>query len=49
MKAPNVLHIGQTKHGTLADGRTPTCTNCHDESAAHIKGEAGAKNRPPPI
>ena len=46
---PKVLHIGKTKHGTTADGRTPTCTNCHGDSAAHLKGGApGAKVRPKP-
>lgn len=34
---PSVLSIGKTKHGTRADGRTPTCTNCHGESEAHVK------------
>ena len=28
-----VLAIGKTKHGTVADGRTPTCTSCHGASA----------------
>jgi DmsE family decaheme c-type cytochrome len=31
-----VLSIGKTKHGTVADSRTPTCTSCHGESEAHI-------------
>ncbi|MFO7542994.1 MAG: cytochrome c3 family protein, partial [Thiobacillus sp.] len=35
---PKVLSIGKTKHGTAADGRTPTCTSCHGESEAHLKG-----------
>ena len=34
---PSVLSIGKTKHGTMADGRTPTCTSCHGESDAHVK------------
>ncbi|WRL45937.1 DmsE family decaheme c-type cytochrome [Aromatoleum evansii] len=34
--APGVLHIGKTKHGTRADGRTPTCTDCHGESDKHV-------------
>ena len=46
--APKVLHIGKTKHGTVADGRTPTCTSCHGESAAHLKGAAGSKKPPKP-
>ena len=35
---PKILSIGKTKHGTAADGRTPTCTSCHGESEAHVKG-----------
>ncbi|SIR46869.1 decaheme c-type cytochrome, DmsE family [Aromatoleum tolulyticum] len=34
--APGVLHIGKTKHGTRADGRTPTCTDCHGDSDKHV-------------
>lgn len=30
-----VFKIGRTKHGTIADHRTPTCTSCHGESIAH--------------
>ena len=43
-----VLAIGQTKHGTKADGRTPTCTSCHGESDAHINKAADAKARARP-
>lgn len=32
---PQVLAIGKTKHGTTADKRTPTCTDCHGESEKH--------------
>ncbi len=32
---PGVLAIGKTKHGTTADKRTPTCTDCHGESDKH--------------
>ncbi len=32
---PSVLSIGKTRHGTRADGRTPTCTDCHGESEKH--------------
>ena len=32
---PGVLAIGKTKHGTVADKRTPTCTDCHGESDKH--------------
>lgn len=35
--SPNILLIGQTKHGTRADGRTPpACTACHGESRQHV-------------
>lgn len=44
---PHVLSIGKTKHGTVADGRTPTCASCHGESTAHLKKEADGK-RPAP-
>jgi DmsE family decaheme c-type cytochrome len=30
-----VLSIGKTRHGTVADKRTPTCTTCHGESEPH--------------
>ena len=43
-----VLAIGQTKHGTVADGRTPTCASCHGESETHINKPTGAKERPRP-
>lgn len=43
-----VLAIGATKHGTVADGRTPTCTNCHGQSDTHINRPAGAQERPKP-
>lgn len=32
-----MLSIGKTKHGTAADGRTPTCSTCHGESAVHMR------------
>ena len=41
--SPEVMEIGKTKHGTTADGRTPTCTSCHGDSAAHQNDPAGAK------
>ena len=34
--SPKLLSIGKTKHGTTADGRTPTCTSCHGD--IHILG-----------
>jgi DmsE family decaheme c-type cytochrome len=43
-----VLAIGKTKHGTVADGRTPSCTNCHGESDLHVNRPADAKERPKP-
>lgn len=43
-----VLAIGKTKHGTVADGRTPTCTNCHGLSDLHVNRPADAKERPRP-
>ena len=43
-----VLAIGKTKHGTAADGRTPTCTSCHGASENHMKKLEGQKDRPKP-
>ncbi|HEX6692417.1 MAG TPA: cytochrome C, partial [Burkholderiales bacterium] len=43
-----VLMIGQTKHGTRADKRTPTCTSCHGESDAHLKKPAAGGSRAKP-
>lgn len=43
-----VLAIAKTKHGTLADGRTPTCTSCHGESNLHVNRPPDAKERPKP-
>lgn len=43
-----VLAIGKTKHGTVADGRTPTCTSCHGESPTHANKPADAVERPKP-
>lgn len=43
-----VLAIGKTKHGTLADGRTPTCTSCHGVSDTHANKPADALERPKP-
>lgn len=45
--APELLRVGKTKHGTQADGRTPSCTSCHGESDKHIKSaNAGGKDKP---
>lgn len=46
--APGLLAIGKTKHGTKADGRTPTCTSCHGDSEAHVLNSKNTKERPPP-
>lgn len=40
---PSVLAIGKTKHGTNADGRTPTCTDCHGESEKHVSHKGSGK------
>ncbi|KPK06492.1 MAG: cytochrome C [Betaproteobacteria bacterium SG8_39] len=41
---PQVLNIGRTKHGTIADKRVGTCTACHGESKQHIaEAEGGSK------
>ena len=42
---PSVLSIGKTRHGTQADGRTPTCTDCHGESEKHLSYRG--KDKPP--
>ena len=43
-----VLAIAKTRHGTMADARTPTCTSCHGMSDAHVNRPADAKERPKP-
>ncbi|MEW6291950.1 MAG: DmsE family decaheme c-type cytochrome [Pseudomonadota bacterium] len=43
---PSVLSIGKTRHGTNADGRTPTCTDCHGASEKHNNHKGGGK---PPL
>ncbi len=45
-----VLAIGKTRHGTVADARTPTCTSCHGDSDRHIRNirEADETSRPKP-
>ena len=45
---PQILEIGKTRHGTSADGRTPTCTSCHGESDTHVNKPASATERPKP-
>ncbi|MGE5468859.1 MAG: DmsE family decaheme c-type cytochrome [Ignavibacteria bacterium] len=46
---PQVLTIGKSKHGTAADGRTPTCTDCHGESLKHRDYKGSAKPPKPDI
>lgn len=43
-----VLSIARTKHGTVADHRTPTCTSCHGESKDHWDKPPDVKERPKP-
>ena len=45
-----VLSIAKTRHGTVADGRVPTCTSCHGESKSHVENlrKEGEKDRPKP-
>lgn len=40
---PSVLSIGKTKHGTNADSRTPTCTDCHGASETHRSHKGSGK------
>jgi DmsE family decaheme c-type cytochrome len=49
--SPKVLSIGATRHGVKADGRTPSCTDCHGASDAHIKeaGRGGKKGAGPDV
>lgn len=43
-----VFAIGKTRHGVVADSRTPTCTSCHGESESHITKPPGVAERPKP-
>ena len=45
-----VLSIAKTRHGTVADGRTPTCTSCHGDSKRHVENlrKEGESGRPKP-
>lgn len=40
---PSVLSIGKTRHGAVADKRTPTCTDCHGESEKHVNHKGSDK------
>ena len=46
---PSVLSIGKTKHGTQADSRTPTCTDCHGDSDKHMTYKGSGKPPKPDI
>jgi DmsE family decaheme c-type cytochrome len=41
--SPELLAIGQTKHGVKGDSRTPTCTSCHGASLNHLEHKGSAK------
>jgi len=45
-----VLSIGKTRHGTVADSRTPTCSSCHGDSRNHAENnrKPGDSVRPKP-
>jgi DmsE family decaheme c-type cytochrome len=45
---PNVLLIGKTPHGTIADPSSPTCTSCHGKSELHANNPEKVKPRPHP-
>ncbi|HZV53764.1 MAG TPA: DmsE family decaheme c-type cytochrome [Rhodocyclaceae bacterium] len=42
---PSVLAIAKTRHGVKADGRNPTCIDCHGESDKHLNYKG--KDKPP--
>lgn len=46
--SPELLSIGKTRHGTVADSRTPTCTSCHGASEAHLLNAQDSQIRPKP-
>ena len=41
-----LLSIYQTRHGVMADGRTPGCQSCHGPSLAHVKNAQDSDPRP---
>jgi DmsE family decaheme c-type cytochrome len=43
--SPQLLAIGKSRHGTKADGRAPTCTDCHGKSDNHA--DYKGKDKPP--
>jgi DmsE family decaheme c-type cytochrome len=46
--SPKLLSIGKTRHGTTADGRTPTCTSCHGNSETHMVNVPAGQPQPKP-
>jgi DmsE family decaheme c-type cytochrome len=46
---PQVLTIGKSRHGTVADGRTPSCTDCHGPSEDHLNYKGSAKPPKPDV
>ena len=46
--APELLAIGKTMHGTVADSRTPTCITCHGASELHVHKPKNTTVRPKP-
>jgi len=44
---PSVLAIGKTRHGVVADSRTPTCSDCHGASEKHLNHKGSDK--PPKV
>lgn len=47
-EAKPILAIYQTPHGVHADGRTPSCQNCHGVSQDHVKNPQHVDPRPAP-
>ena len=43
-----ILTIYQTRHGVIADSRTPSCQGCHGTSDDHIRNSKGTTPRPAP-
>jgi DmsE family decaheme c-type cytochrome len=46
---PELLAIGKTRHGTLADARTPSCTSCHGASKDHLSHKGSGKPPKPDV
>jgi DmsE family decaheme c-type cytochrome len=40
-----ILSLYQSKHGVVADSRTPACQDCHGLSDAHVKNTGGGATR----